>query len=61
LEVAVVVDEVQETGIKTATWNSLSKRGRVAPSGVYYYRLQATNIHDASKSFVEVKKMILAK
>ena len=45
-EVSVLVGEHQEAGTYQARWNA------IAPSGVYYYRLQAGG-------YVETKKMIL--
>jgi len=47
-EIARLVDEMQEPGYKTISWNA----GRM-PSGVYYYRLQAAE-------FVETKSYCLS-
>jgi len=46
-EVAKIVDEVQEAGRKSVTFDASG-----LPSGVYYYRLQAG-------TFADVKKMLL--
>jgi hypothetical protein len=46
-EVATLVNEVQDAGLKSVTWNANN-----IPSGVYFYRLQAG-------SFIETKKMLL--
>ncbi|HLF13577.1 MAG TPA: T9SS type A sorting domain-containing protein [Bacteroidota bacterium] len=48
-EVAVLVEEMQETGFKSVEWDA-SK----LPSGVYFYRLQ-------TKDFVNTKKLLLIK
>jgi hypothetical protein len=63
------VDEIQGSGFKSVEWNStnnfektvasgVSARGEYA-SGVYFYRLEAKSVTDPSKSFVQVKKMLL--
>jgi type IX secretion system substrate protein len=46
-EVAVLVDEIQEAGYRSVTWNA-----SINPSGVYFYRLQ-------SGSFEATKKLLL--
>ncbi|MDI6767873.1 MAG: T9SS type A sorting domain-containing protein [Bacteroidota bacterium] len=52
--VATLVDEIQEAGYKSVDWNSSN-----IASGVYFYRLEAMNISNPSKSFTKVKKMLL--
>ncbi|TAK61157.1 MAG: T9SS type A sorting domain-containing protein [Bacteroidetes bacterium] len=47
--VATLVDEIQEAGFKSQTWDATG-----FPSGIYYYRLQAGD-------FVEMKKLLLVK
>ena len=60
-EVKALIDEIQDAGFKTVEWNATNKTGNAIASGVYFYRLTATSVTDPSKSFVEVKKMLLLK
>ncbi len=54
-EIASLVDEVRPAGTYTVHWD-----GRGAPSGVYYYRLRASEASTGSaRGFVETKRMIL--
>jgi len=46
-EVKTLIDEIQDAGYKSVTWNASS-----IPSGVYFYRLQAGN-------FTETRKLLL--
>ena len=52
--VKVLVNGSQGAGYHTARWDSRDEIGRPVATGVYFYRLQAG-------SFVQVKKMLLAK
>jgi hypothetical protein len=54
-EVARLVDQEMNGGYFERTWNA-----NVA-SGMYFYRMEAISITDASQRFVDVKKMILLK
>jgi hypothetical protein len=54
--VAVVADGVQDAGYQTAEWNAGS-----ASSGIYFYRIEATSVSDPTKSFTQVKKMLMIK
>ncbi len=54
--VTTLVDEIQEAGYKLVNWNSSS-----IASGVYFYRLEATSLSDPSKTFTQVRKMMLVK
>lgn len=40
-EVTVLIDEVRPAGRWSAEWNGEDRHGRQAPSGTYFYRLQA--------------------
>ncbi len=51
--VSELVDGEKETGYHEVQWQAESS------SGMYFYRLEATQVDDASKRFVEVKKMVL--
>jgi hypothetical protein len=55
-DVARLVDEIQSAGYKSIEWNA----GGVA-SGIYYYRLEATSTIDPSKTYMDVRKMVLIK
>ena len=52
-KVAVLVNERQDAGWQSAVWNG------TASSGVYFYRIEATNVSKPSNRFVETKKMLL--
>ncbi|MBI4810722.1 MAG: T9SS type A sorting domain-containing protein, partial [Ignavibacteriales bacterium] len=54
--VTTLVDEVQQAGFKSATWNVNN-----TPSGVYYYRLEATSVSDPRKYFTQIRKMVIIK
>jgi hypothetical protein len=54
--VAVLADEQQSAGYKSVEWHA----GGFA-SGVYFYRLEAVHIADPSKSFTQVKKVMLVR
>ena len=48
-----LVNGEKETGYYEVRWHGQS------PSGMYFYRLEATQADDPSKRFVDVKKMVL--
>jgi hypothetical protein len=60
-EVKTLTDEIQPIGFKQVEWNSTNNSGAVVASGVYFYRLEATSVAEPSKTFIQVKKMILLK
>jgi len=53
-KVATLVDEYQEAGRYTVTWDSRNDEGRQVSSGIYLYRLKAGD-------FVQTRKMVLMK
>ncbi len=55
-EVAVLVDGVKEQGIFYVTWDA-----RDLPTGLYLLRMQAGLPAGQAGSFVETRKMVLAK
>jgi hypothetical protein len=56
-EVATLVNDVRSAGLYTVRWDASS-----LPSGVYFYRLQANDAStNSARSFVETKKLVLAK
>ena len=52
--VSTLVDAVQTAGYKSAEWNASN-----FASGVYFYRLDAISVTDHSKTFTQVRKMLL--
>ena len=54
--VATLLDGVGEAGNKSIAWNASN-----VASGVFFYRLEASSIADPSKSFTQVKKMLLVR
>jgi flagellar hook assembly protein FlgD len=53
-EVRKLVNTQQPAGYHTVVWDGRDNSGRLVPSGVYHYRLQAG-------SFTMTKKMLMAK
>jgi hypothetical protein len=53
-EVIALVDEYQNAGNQSVTWDGQDDQGREVTSGLYLYRLQAGD-------FMQVKKMVLMK
>lgn len=52
--VKVLVDEYQNSGNKTVSWDSKDDQGQEVTSGIYFYRIKAGD-------FVQSKKMVLMK
>jgi len=52
--VQTLAEGVQEAGYKQLSWNASN-----FASGLYFYRLEAASVSDHSKTFTEVKKMLL--
>ncbi len=55
-EVAVLVDNTENAGFKSVEWKADN-----LPSGVYFYRLTATNVDGQRNIISETKKLVLAK
>jgi uncharacterized protein (TIGR02145 family) len=55
-EIATLVN-----GMQTAGYKSVSFDATTIPSGMYFYRLEATSVSDLSKTFTQVRKMLLVK
>lgn len=58
-EVRTLVDEVQDAGYKSLTWDGLNSEGRSMASGVYFCRMEALSLTDPRHVFLEVRKMLL--
>src|SRR5208283_2923439 len=54
--VAALVDGFVNAGYQSAQWNASN-----VASGVYFYRIEAKSVANSSKSFTQVKKMVLVK
>jgi uncharacterized repeat protein (TIGR02543 family) len=54
--VSVLRDGIEDVGYRSVNWNASS-----VASGIYFYKIEATSTSDNSKSFMQVKKMILLK
>ena len=55
-EIAILAEGVRSSGTYTSVWNP----GTVT-SGMYFYKLEATSLANPSRSFTQVKKMLLIK
>jgi hypothetical protein len=55
-EIAILVSGMQTAGYKSVSFDATS-----IPSGMYFYRLEATSVSDLSKTFTQVRKMLLVK
>jgi hypothetical protein len=52
----LVAGSIEEEGYHSLKWNAAD-----APSGVYYYRLDAAGTADPLSSFTQMRKMLLVK
>jgi len=52
--VAALLNGAVKAGTKTVSWNGRTAKGQLAPSGVYFYRLQAGN-------FTATRKLVVAR
>ena len=55
-EIAVLIKGVETAGYKSVEWNASDY-----PSGIYFYRLEATSTNDLGKTFSDARKMLLVK
>ncbi len=60
-QVKTIVDAEQNAGEKTILWNGALENGVTAPSGIYFYRLDAASLIDPGKTFSQMRKMMLVK
>ncbi|MFI5253815.1 MAG: hypothetical protein ACHQQQ_15455, partial [Bacteroidota bacterium] len=54
--VKTLVDEIQDGGYRETIWNAVN-----ISSGFYFYRLDATRADEPSKTFTQIRKMVLIK
>jgi hypothetical protein len=54
--VTALADETQAAGYCAVEWNAVA-----FASGIYFYRIEATSVSNPSKTFTQVKKMVLIK
>lgn len=59
-EVATLASGVLAAGQHSVTWNGKDLSGRIASSGLYFYKLKATSLTDG-EMFNQMKKMMLVK
>ncbi len=55
-EVAAIANGIEASGFRVAEWDASS-----ISSGVYFYRLEATSTADPTRTFMQIKKMVLVK
>jgi len=55
-EVTTLVDGMRDAGYESAEWDASGNA-----SGVYFYRIEAVNVADPAKAYVETKKIMLMK
>ena len=62
-EVRTLVNEIQEPGYYTVTWDGRDDSGQHVASGVYFYRLTMgkTSFDKSGGDYTEIKRMILLK
>ncbi len=59
-EVMTLLEETQGAGVQLVVWNGRNNLGAQVSSGMYFYRLEARPA-DGSRTFVEMKKMMMLK
>jgi aminopeptidase N len=60
-DVVTLTDGVQKAGYGSVEWNGNNRNGDMLPTGVYFYRLEATSIVDPSNTYTQVRKMLYMK
>jgi len=53
-KVKILVNDTQDAGYKTVTWDATNEYGKPVSTGIYIYRMQAG-------AFVQIRKMMLLK
>jgi len=59
-EVVTLLEETQGAGVQSVVWNGRNSMGAQVSSGMYFYRLEARP-GDGSRTFIELKKMMMLK
>ena len=61
-EIAKLLDNtVANTGTNYVEWNGKDMKGRLAASGVYFYKIEARSMETGRTDFLNVKSMVLMK
>ncbi|MBI4547126.1 MAG: T9SS type A sorting domain-containing protein, partial [Ignavibacteriae bacterium] len=60
-EITTLIDEIQQPGFKSVTWDGNGESGQPLPSGLYFYRIVVTPTNNSNSIFIETRKMILLK
>ncbi|TLY29245.1 MAG: choice-of-anchor D domain-containing protein, partial [Ignavibacteria bacterium] len=60
-QIATLVNDVEDPGVKSVVWNGTDRRGLVVASGLYFYRLEAADLQEPNRKYVGHQKMIFAK
>jgi photosystem II stability/assembly factor-like uncharacterized protein len=60
-EIKTLVNSIQSAGYKSAQWNGTDNAMTSVPSGLYFYRIEATEIDNPDHHFTQVKKMMMMK
>ncbi|MBN2357154.1 T9SS type A sorting domain-containing protein, partial [candidate division KSB1 bacterium] len=59
--VRALANGAKPAGIQTSTWDGRNDVGRLAASGVYFFKLLVRSKETGGTQYVEVKKMVLMK
>ena len=60
-EISTVFEGVQSAGYYNYTWSPKNNGEIQVGSGVYFYRIDATNINDSKETFSQIRKMMFVK
>jgi hypothetical protein len=60
-EIKTLVDETHDKGYQSVEWNGKNEFGLTVASGIYIYRITATNPQNINESFIQTKRMLLLK
>jgi hypothetical protein len=57
--VKTLLDENQQLGFNSTVWDATNNQRNQVSTGVYFYRIEASSLADPSRSFTQVKKMMV--